>query len=82
MITIDVASSPTAHRIKLTVACDHCGHNSLETLSRFHGHHMVVCRECGSVVNLKAKENRIVIEELLGLCAKIDASLGNSGKRP
>ena len=81
MIPINVANSPTAHRIKLTVACDHCGHNSLETLSRFHARYMIVCRECGSLVNLKAKENRIAIEELLGLCAKIDASL-HPEKRP
>ena len=81
MVPVNVASSPTAHRIKLTVTCDHCGHNSLETLSRFHGRYMIVCRECAGVVNLKAKENRIVLEALLDLCAKVDASLGHSEKR-
>ncbi|HKD46064.1 MAG TPA: hypothetical protein VKB67_00090 [Rhizomicrobium sp.] len=80
MILATVNDSTTAKRIKLIVACDHCGHNSLEALTRFHGRYMVVCRECASIVNLKAKENRIVIEELVKLCAKIDASLGKSQK--
>ena len=41
---------------------------------------MVVCRECAGVVNLKAKENRTILEELVTICAKIDAALGNSQK--
>lgn len=81
MIPINVIDSPTAKRIKLVVACDHCGHKSLEPLSRFHGRYMVVCRECASVVNLKVKENRIVIEELVKLCAKIDSALRKGQKR-
>ena len=82
MIPINMANSPTAHRIKLVLTCDHCGHKSTETLTRFHGHQMVVCRECAGVVNLKAKENRLVLEELVAICAKIDAALGNAPKRP
>lgn len=81
MVPTNVANSPTAHRIRLTLTCDHCGHNSLETLNRFHGRYMIVCRECASVVNVKAKENRMVIEALLDLCGKIDASLGRPEKR-
>ena len=80
MIPIDVSTSPTASRIKLVVTCDHCGHKSTETLSRFHGRYMVVCRECASVVNLKMKENRIILEELVQLCAKIDSALGGGDK--
>ena len=81
MIPINVIDSPTAKRVRLTVACDQCGCNSLETLTRFHGRYMVVCRECSHTVNLKTKENRIVIEELVKTCAKIDAMLGKKRKR-
>jgi hypothetical protein len=75
MIPIKVIGSPTAKRIKLIVACDQCGCASLEPFIRFHGHYEMVCRECAHTVNLKAKENRLLIEELAQLCARIDASL-------
>ena len=80
MIPINVVDSPTARRVRLTVACDQCGCKSLETLTRFHGHYMVVCRECSHTVHLKTKENRIAIEELVKACAKIDAMLGKKQK--
>jgi hypothetical protein len=81
MIPINVIDSPTAKRIKLTITCDQCGCKSLETLTRFHGHYMVVCRECSHTVHLKTKENRIAIEELTKACAKIDAMLGKKQNR-
>lgn len=81
MIPLDVGNSPTASRIKLVVACDHCGHKSTETLSRFHGRYMIVCRECAGVVNLNAKSNRLVLEELVKLCGKVDAAFGEEKKR-
>jgi hypothetical protein len=80
MIPINVSNSPTASRIKLVVTCNHCGHKSTETLSRFHGRYMVVCRECASVVDLKAKENRIFLEKLAQVVAEIDAALGDGKK--
>ena len=76
MIPLNLIDSPTARRIKLVVACDQCGCRSLESFTRFHGRYIMVCRECAHTINLKAKENRSVIEELAHLCAKIDASLG------
>lgn len=81
MIPLDVGNSPTAKRIKLVVACDHCGHRSTEPLSRFHGRTMVVCRECASVVNLKTRDNRLVLEELAKLCGKMDAAIGEEKRR-
>ena len=75
MIPIDVIHSPTAKRIKLVVACDQCGYKSLEPFTRFHGRYEMVCRECAPTVNLKAKENRFVIEALARLCTEIDVSL-------
>ncbi len=81
MIPLDVGHSPTASRIKLVVACDHCGHKSTEPLSRFHGRTMLVCRECASVVNLQAQTNRLVLEELAKLCGKMDAAFGEEKKR-
>jgi len=75
MTPLNVIASPTAKRIKLVVACDQCGYHSLEPFTRFHGRYEMVCRECAHTVNLKAKENRLVVEELAHLCAKIDASL-------
>jgi hypothetical protein len=75
MAHITVIESPTAKRIKLVVPCDQCGHNTLEPLTHFHGDYMVVCKGCSSVVNLRAKENKIVIEELIKLCAKMDSAL-------
>jgi len=74
MIPFNVTGSSTAKRIKLIIACDQCGCASLEPFNRFHGHYELVCRECAHTVNLKAKENRLLIEELAQLCARIDAA--------
>ena len=79
MIPINVANSPTAKRVKLIFRCVKCGHESLESLSRFHGRYRIACPECGTSADLKANENRIIIEELVELCAKTDAAL-NKGQ--
>lgn len=75
MFPINVVNSPTAKRIKVIISCDHCGHQSLEPLSRFHGRYYASCRECLTPFDLKAKENRVVIEKLVKLCATTDAAL-------
>ncbi len=77
MIPINVAESPTARRLMLVFSCPdpECGHESLEPLSRFHARYKMGCGECGAPIDLKAKENRIILEKLVEFCARTDASL-------
>ena len=77
MIPANIADSLSAKRLLLVFQCPDtkCGHESFEPLSRFHGRYFVSCRECGASIDLKAKENRVVIEEAIERCLRADARL-------
>ncbi len=77
MIPINVSNSPTAKRLLLVFRCPdpECRHESFEPISRFHGRYFVSCRECGTSIDLKAKENRVIIEEAVKFCTTADARL-------
>jgi len=75
MATMKVSQSHAANRVWLVVHCTYCGHECLEPLNRLQSQNRIVCRECATPFELKAKDNKIFIEKLVEVCASIDAGL-------
>lgn len=75
MLPINVKRSQSAARIGVRVSCKKCGHESIELLTRFHGRYYIVCRSCLGRIDLKLKENRIILERLAQYAAELDATL-------
>jgi hypothetical protein len=80
MLPINTNDSPTAARIHLGLSCKKCGKQVSEPLTRFHGRYRIACPECLEVIDLRAPENRILIEKLVALCRSQDAALAKGKK--
>lgn len=77
MFPINVADSATATRLSLILCCPNpeCRHESNESFVRLHGRYMLACRECDTTIDLKAKEYRVILDELVEFCRRTDALL-------